>query len=552
MSSSINLQSLPSEVHSQILEWLPVSPRLFDLAYLCKGVFYPWLMNEKGFAKHHVNLSFAREKKTEDWSTRSRRSSQSKYRLFNYDDWLHVSAAYRAPLLVQLVNTSESYFGGFPVSHSTAVEIMGIALNIAGSSSNSNSISSSSGSIRSCEVADSKWLLWAIRGGHTAAVELWLTENELDEDLADETLIQAMEGNSAETVAVLLGAGGRPQKSVDTLINRVTVRNDNVAVVLAENVCSSEARASLFDQVCAKGLILAAGRILGDADFEPPSKPVLTMDSVKDSAFIFLLLNDARVSTGHVADFAITTACAKGPLRLVKELITGDRKINPACNNQTPIYEACRNGQADIVQYLLQHPEFHIDPSTSNNRCLRTAVKQGRTAIVQHLSSHSKVDVSARNQEAIVCAASHFNGAGIVGILLKDPRCDPSVNGNQALRDACQRGNLETVKLLLGHPKVDPSVNQNELIGSYSLAIANLILMHPLVDPSAFGNRALKDACRKGLVLLVDKLLNDPRVLGNLSVEELDQLLEDPQFNHYVYGKRVHEVLRVYRRKLSP
>ena len=47
---------------------------------------------------------------------------------------------------------------------------------------------------------------------------------------------------------------------------------------------------------------------------------------------------------------------------------------------------------------------------------------------------------------------------------LQDPRVDPSVEDNVALRCASENGHKEIVKLLLKDPRVDPSAQDNSAI----------------------------------------------------------------------------------------
>ncbi len=104
----------------------------------------------------------------------------------------------------------------------------------------------------------------------------------------------------------------------------------------------------------------------------------------------------------------------------------------------------------------------------------------------------------------------------VVGLLLADPRVDPSTQDNEAIRWASKKGHLDVVQLLLADPRVDPSVQDNYAIQWASEcghdAIVRLLLADPRVDPSARDNFAICVASGQGHDAVVQLLLGDPRV----------------------------------------
>ena len=83
-----------------------------------------------------------------------------------------------------------------------------------------------------------------------------------------------------------------------------------------------------------------------------------------------------------------------------------------------------------------------------------------------------------------------------------DSRLDPSDFWNLAIREACENGHLDVVKLLLQDSRVDPSANDNEAVQSAfengHAEIFKLLLRDPRVDASRIVNDAIRRAQEKG------------------------------------------------------
>jgi hypothetical protein len=135
--------------------------------------------------------------------------------------------------------------------------------------------------------------------------------------------------------------------------------------------------------------------------------------------------------------------------------------------------------------------------------------------VVNRLLQDSRVDPSARSNEAIRKACE--NGQlGMVNRLLDDGRVDPSAMENDAIRGASQNGYLHVVNRLLQDQRVDPSSADNEAIGYAShnghSDVVERLLEDTRVDPSAGDNEFIGLASRNGFSIVVDRLLQDPRV----------------------------------------
>ena len=110
-----------------------------------------------------------------------------------------------------------------------------------------------------------------------------------------------------------------------------------------------------------------------------------------------------------------------------------------------------------------------------------------------------------------------YNGlVELTSLLVADPRVDPSVHGNLAIRTASRIGMTEITTLLLADPRVSPSELDNEAICSACTnghaETATLLLADPRVDPADLSNKALRMAAQNGHAEAVKLLLADPRV----------------------------------------
>ena len=155
------------------------------------------------------------------------------------------------------------------------------------------------------------------------------------------------------------------------------------------------------------------------------------------------------------------------------------------------------------------------------------------------------------------------NDVSLLDLLLQDPRVDPSMGDNQAIREASGKGHLAVVDRLLQDPRVNPSADNNEAIrvaSSYGhLAVVDRLLQDPVpsdpfrgdsrpsirrdVDPSAYGNCAIREASENGHLAVVDRLLQDPRVDPSLWDNQAIRLASE--FGHIDVVERLLQDARV-------
>lgn len=159
------------------------------------------------------------------------------------------------------------------------------------------------------------------------------------------------------------------------------------------------------------------------------------------------------------------------------------------------------------------------------------------------LSEYPNINPGGRGNEAIR-EASERGHVDVVRFLLEDPRVDPTAMNNEAFRFACDGGHVEVARVLLQDPRVNPGAKDNEAIVRAAIKnkveIVRLLVGDPRIDPSAKNNEALILASKWGYAEVVRLLLQDQRVdpsdtdaldiaAGCGNVEVVRVLLEDPR-----------------------
>jgi hypothetical protein len=126
------------------------------------------------------------------------------------------------------------------------------------------------------------------------------------------------------------------------------------------------------------------------------------------------------------------------------------------------LLDAVHAGRADEVALLLAGGALdpRVDPAVADNCAIRLAAENGHAAVVALLLGDPRVDPAARDNYAIRWAAA-YGFAEVVALLLADPRVDPAADNNFAIRWAADNGHAAAVALLLGDPRVDPVGDNN-------------------------------------------------------------------------------------------
>ncbi|PRP85046.1 ankyrin-2-like [Planoprotostelium fungivorum] len=330
---------------------------------------------------------------------------------------------------------------------------------------------------------------WAIfhaaKRGHAGAIRLLLSDPRVDPSARDnEVIIRACMTSSHRSVELLLS---------DPRVDPSTRRNNALHYAITS------------------GHLRMAWVLLDDLRLDPTAfnNEVFTRAlSTRRTATLKLLLSHPRADPAAGDNTAIRDI---NILDCLAQLLLADNRVDPSSRNNEAIRNACLGGSIELVQLLLE--DCRADPSSNNNEAIRNASGFGDTEIVRLLLGDSRVDPSAENNEALVEACCHGHQE-IVELLLAHPSVNPSVVNDVI---SSHKLDLEAFRLLLNDPRVDPSVEDNKAIRSvFSQAnqteIARLLLSHPKVDPSARDDEALRIAARRGQTDMVRLLLEDPRV----------------------------------------
>lgn len=134
-------------------------------------------------------------------------------------------------------------------------------------------------------------------------------------------------------------------------------------------------------------------------------------------------------------NWALITACKKGNLLVVRELLQHER-VDPSANDGEPLIMACRKGHLLVVQELLQRGAdgkyiyAGVNPAARNNQCLIGACQYGRSKVVECLLQgrltangvieyeHFGIDVTAQDNMALLKAIENQH-IGVVELLLR-------------------------------------------------------------------------------------------------------------------------------------
>jgi ankyrin repeat protein len=231
----------------------------------------------------------------------------------------------------------------------------------------------------------------------------------------------------------------------------------------------------------------------------------------------------------------VKTAVDKSDKDLIKILMK--MKFNEISSIYIPNIE----NNIQVIELLLAEPSFDPNSNTkyiteNNNMYINTP----------YTNDDDRYDY---NTYLIVWAAQK-GYTEIVKLLLADPRVDPTINNNNAVRFASEESHVEIVKLLLNDPRVDHTAVS--FMGN--LEMVKFLLENTSIDPSINDNAALTNAVYKNKTEIVRLLINDPRVKlvnsnnitcdkapfysGTMNNEIFKILVKDMQFDpsseHYI------------------
>lgn len=235
---------------------------------------------------------------------------------------------------------------------------------------------------------------------------------------------------------------------------------------------------------------------------------------------------EEKLAEDHAAILhdCIMTAMKGNDWVLVIKIIDNCR-FNPTWNG----YEALRNAAVlnkdEAVARFLQHEMvdpmefgkagFDLFKECYENRCVKVMavlIRDGRLPLSNGLFKS-------------IC--NNPGAAGLLRVILKDPRFQKPCYTRKAMICATERGDIDLVKYILTEILATPSKAAfMKSIERNQLAIFKLLLGQPSLDPAASNNAALFSASKLGLQEMTLLLVQHPLVVVQLheAVEESLQL----------------------------
>ena len=205
-------------------------------------------------------------------------------------------------------------------------------------------------------------------------------------------------------------------------------------------------------------------------------------------------------------------ACRQGEAGLVKYLVGRGANVNHQNNiGGTPLSLACEGGNLEVVKYLIEEKDVNINQvDIHENIPLLYACKKGRLDVVKYLVKRG-ANVNHQNNigETPLLLACEDGNLDVVKYLIEEK--DVNINqvdnyGNNPLSYACKRGRLDVVKYL-----VDNGVDVNKAgstgwtplfaacVGGHLEVVKYLIENGANINQSdKWGKTPLFVACEKG------------------------------------------------------
>ncbi|KAI8620367.1 ankyrin repeat-containing domain protein [Chytriomyces sp. MP71] len=171
---------------------------------------------------------------------------------------------------------------------------------------------------------------------------------------------------------------------------------------------------------------------------------------------------------------------------------------------------AALHGLSGLVSRLLL---AGCDPSRDAS-ALTWAVDKGHTCTVQVLLRDPRSDPAVDDNYALKSAACEGHIA-LLSLLLNDPRVDPNAQDRCPLNRAAENGHAECVRVLLRDPRLVLKPGDNAALKwsceNGHAEVVRLLLIDGRIHPAARNNFAIKRAAREGHARVVELLLADER-----------------------------------------
>lgn len=166
----------------------------------------------------------------------------------------------------------------------------------------------------------------------------------------------------------------------------------------------------------------------------------------------------------------LITACQKGNLKLVKQLLDKGADVNsPSDYGYTSLHAACRKGNFETVKLLLGRGAWLNPQNEIGNTPLYYATNK---LIVTELLKYKDLDINIQNNDdrSVLYYLSKYDveqAKEIVDLIVRDERfefkdalhnlCRPMSAGNSFL------GSFHSLNLILSNPKIKDLIKYNEL-----------------------------------------------------------------------------------------
>lgn len=299
--------------------------------------------------------------------------------------------------------------------------------------------------------------LFACWSGNIDAVTLLMNDERVDVDDAVPIMLGQHNVNAIDA-AIL---GNRPE------VLRLLLRDGRCDPAEDNNVALLDAcKRGLYE--CAK-ILLADRRVnpvLPDPDDDVEDRFPWLIKACKRGhvQIVRLLLDDARVQSwlmeGYFANNDdVVILAIENDHPDVLEVLLGSLAVSCNDAHNLPMKVACGENHPECVRVLLREPYFHLtNPFVENliepgETAFSHAIAHGNVRVVQLLLEEPRNPIDSREFYRVVCAYGRKHVEGLA-LLLTDSRFDPSFDNQLALREAAKRGLVQIVELLIDDPRV--------------------------------------------------------------------------------------------------
>lgn len=269
----------------------------------------------------------------------------------------------------------------------------------------------------------------------------------------------------------------------------------------------------------------------------------------KDRDILRLLVRDHRVDPGLTEWISISSIYEIDP-ELSEEIITDPRFYN-RIKGRTEVVNRENNDQVAIR--LINHPRAEFTVSDLNHLLIDT-IRSGKFNLVRYLVEEKGADPSFRNHEAItrvkcpmildyllqydqvnpsaqgnqlLIRSCRWNLDRVVKRFLEDPRSDPTLKCQRALRIASVWGSVDVIKVLFQEGRVVPDIKT---------------LLYAIDHPNASIIRAFLEHPKLNVSESHEQIVI--RVIQTVNLEAVRAVLDDPRFDPFVQGGLAKNYLR--------